>query len=262
MATKGGREKIKLESIGRHRSLLHHGQEQEDDAREARIHEVRPEGTQARALQGNEAEVDDARTGSPRANPSTCSGPLRGPFLVRSRVTRLRRAQLQRELLQRRDAAAPRPACTRPADRPPIARPTRWCASTADAVPRASPPAWPASGCRRPPGQLRLHGLAESCRRRGAASAWPGACSASARCPGAPCAFSVSSSAPHGALQLAGVLGHDLVAIGDQRLQRLAVGHGRTAPSFSCGGVLRTLAKPSISQQRGCRPSRCRTRTA
>ena len=45
---KGGREKIKLESTRRHRSLLHDRQEQEDDAGEDRDHEVRPEGAQAR----------------------------------------------------------------------------------------------------------------------------------------------------------------------------------------------------------------------
>jgi large subunit ribosomal protein L28 len=42
---------------GRHRSLLHHQQEQEDHAREDVDHEVRPQGTQARRVQGNQAEV-------------------------------------------------------------------------------------------------------------------------------------------------------------------------------------------------------------
>jgi hypothetical protein len=42
---------------GRHGSLLHHQQEQEDDARENGDHEVRSQGSQARRIQGNEAEV-------------------------------------------------------------------------------------------------------------------------------------------------------------------------------------------------------------
>jgi len=57
MAAKGGREKIKLESTAGTGFFLHDQQEQEDHAREARIHEIRPEGPQARAVQGNQAEV-------------------------------------------------------------------------------------------------------------------------------------------------------------------------------------------------------------
>ena len=75
-------------------------------------------------------------------------------------------------------------------------------------------------------GQLRLHGRAGSCRRRGAASAWPARMLVPARrCSCAPCAFRRVQLGAAGALAARGVLGHHLVAVGDDRLERLAVGH-------------------------------------
>src|SRR4030095_12652401 len=51
--------------------FLHDRQEQEDDAGKARNDEVRSEGTQARDLQGNEAEVSPSREGRTRGRMAT-----------------------------------------------------------------------------------------------------------------------------------------------------------------------------------------------
>ena len=59
MATKGGREKIKLESSAGTGHFYTTSKNKKTTPEQARIHEVRPEGAQARDLQGNEAEVSD-----------------------------------------------------------------------------------------------------------------------------------------------------------------------------------------------------------
>ena len=149
---KGGREKIKLESTRRHRSLLHDRQEQEDHAGEDGDHEVRPEGAQARDLQGNEAEVDerwslqrplqaaaDREVARPLLLLAECRKGRRGdPACFSDRELCVRGAQAQGEVLQGGDAALFGLAGTRPAGRRRAARPRRWCASTACAAPRAS----------------------------------------------------------------------------------------------------------------------------
>ena len=55
------REKIKLAVVGRHRPLLHHDQEQAAPSGQDGGQEIRPEGPQARGLQGNEDQVSRTR---------------------------------------------------------------------------------------------------------------------------------------------------------------------------------------------------------
>ena len=160
MATKGGREKIKLESTAG-TGHFYTTSKNKKTMPEKLSQEIRSEGSQACAVQGNQAEVNArARQLAPAELRTQQARASAGLFDIVVRPNRLRAllhacavgsgvrgAQLQRELLQRRDAAAPRRAGTRPAGRPPAARPTRWCGSRAGAVPRASSPAWPAPGC-------------------------------------------------------------------------------------------------------------------
>jgi hypothetical protein len=57
MATKGGREKIKLESTAGTGHFYTTSKNKKTHAREDVDHEVRPQGSQARGVQGNQAEV-------------------------------------------------------------------------------------------------------------------------------------------------------------------------------------------------------------
>jgi len=57
MASKGGREKIKLESTAGTGHFYTTSKNKKNHARENVDHEVRPESSQARAIQRNQAEV-------------------------------------------------------------------------------------------------------------------------------------------------------------------------------------------------------------
>ena len=175
---------------GRHRSLLHDRQEQEDHAREARDHEVRSEGTQARDVQGNEAEVSTL---------SAQRSPHCGPRRVRRRLPHRRLQPKKRALCERAplscgaEAARVRRAPRAASARTPAARRCRcprpcWhqaCRSatscSADTLVRVQ--SWRSSSrivtslsstglLAHAPGPAAASAPAGSCRRRGAASAW------------------------------------------------------------------------------------------
>src|SRR5258706_173174 len=68
----------------RHRSLLHDRQEQKDDARKARDHEVRSEGSQARHVQRDQAEVKSSSLARNPPNPGSAGFLLGTRFLHRA----------------------------------------------------------------------------------------------------------------------------------------------------------------------------------
>ena len=108
-----------------------------------------PAAASSRAMNHGRCRTDahGVRWPWPGARPTNDNGP-EGPWsaCAAAPLRRVRRAASSRTRPARRCRCS-RPACTIAADRPPTARPTRWCASRAGAALRASIPAAPASGC-------------------------------------------------------------------------------------------------------------------
>ena len=170
------------------------------------------------------------------------------------RVSGPRRTWRAREILQRDDAAGlgplapglPRSATDCSPDT--LVRVQSWRSSSRIATSLASAGLW-SQAC----ATLALNSPGSSARR-GAASAARRICAQrSVFC--APCCFRRSGSSLQARRRPGGVLRHHLVAVGDQRLQRLAVGHRLISPSLSFGAVLPHLGLTSIFQQADAAPA-------
>ena len=200
------------------------------------------------------------QNGSPRRPVSVCARTASRSLRFAQACTG---AQPQRELLQRGDAAllglahqACRSATSCSAETLVRVQSMRSSSRIATSLARYGL-------CATASATWRLHGVRESCRRRGAASGAP------ARMVGelgrARRAFALQARRLRPRLarrRLARVLGHHLVAVGDDRLERLVVGHGLDGAEAELRRASCAPWPGRASRGRGCRPSRCRTRTA
>jgi large subunit ribosomal protein L33 len=132
MATKGGREKIKLESTAGTGHFYTTSKNKKTMPEKMLDHEVRPEGSQACGIQGNQAEVIQPGV-FPQKTRSKAGGfllpgrgPARGPPIwgpgPASIVSGARSAQAASKTRAARRCRCPRRGGTRPADRPSCSR--------------------------------------------------------------------------------------------------------------------------------------------